>query len=336
VEASALEGAAWLAEDAQDFAEAAALFAQSDALHRALGQGERLTGLLINAALEARATGNYARATALLEQSLAQHRALGNRQGIIIGGLGLSLSRLALVLAEQGEYARAMALYDECLALARELGDREGIGLALLGLSDIARDQGDAARVRHYGAECLLTFRDLSNQWAIGFTLNNLAQATYLEGDLVQAASLAGESAAIFRALQAGPSLAEVLVTVGRIRGAQGESDAARTSLVEALTLAWAEGPRLAAVAALEEIAVQAAHHGQAWRAVRLLGTVAMLRQTMGVPPRPADQPALDNALVMARTALGSTAFANAWATGQTLPVEQVVASALVGPEEAM
>jgi tetratricopeptide (TPR) repeat protein len=132
--ASALEGAAWLAEDQHDFAQASALFAQSASLRRAPGQDEPQTGLLSNAAMEARAVGDYARATALLEESLARHRALGKREGIMHGGLGLSLAWgyrytvLALVLREQGEYARATALCEECLALARELGlSRVGI-----------------------------------------------------------------------------------------------------------------------------------------------------------------------------------------------------------------
>ncbi len=57
VRARALDGAAWLAEDERDFDQASALFARGDVLRRALGQGERLTGRLINAAMEARARG---------------------------------------------------------------------------------------------------------------------------------------------------------------------------------------------------------------------------------------------------------------------------------------
>jgi hypothetical protein len=61
VRASALEDAAWLTEDERNIALASTLFAQSAALRRALGQDERLTGLLINAAMEARTRGDYAR-----------------------------------------------------------------------------------------------------------------------------------------------------------------------------------------------------------------------------------------------------------------------------------
>jgi tetratricopeptide (TPR) repeat protein len=274
--------------------------------------------------MEARARGDYARATALLEESLAQQRALGNRGTIMSGGLGLSLTRLALVLVEQGQQARASALYEECLDLHRELGDREGIASARLGLGDLARDQGDAARVRAYCEECLRVFREYGLQWAIGFSLNNLALAAYWEGDLDLAARHAEESAALFRGLQAGPSLAEVLITLGRVRGAQGQAAAARAHLAEALTLAGAAGPRRVVAAALDELGVLTVR--QEWHGVQLLAAGAALHQAMGTPVRPADRPAIEGALAAARASLGDVAFDDAWAVGQVLPVDQIVA----------
>jgi non-specific serine/threonine protein kinase len=330
--ASALEGAAWLAEDEHDFAQASALFAESGALRHALGQDERMTVLLINEALGARARGDYAHATPLLEESLAIHRALNNRESITRGGLGLSLSRLALVLAEQGEYPRATALYDECVALHRELGDREGMAYALLGLGDIARDQGDRKRLYVYCEESLAIFRELGHT-LVGFALNNLALAAYLDGDLALAAQRAEESEAFFRQLQAEPNLAEVLVTLGRIKGAQGGTVAAQANLTEALRLAWATGPRWVVAAALEGLGVQAVRRGEAQRGVQLLGEAAQLRQAMGAPVRPADLPALDGALAAAHFTLGDVAFTAAWATGQNLPLEQVVSYAQATPD---
>ena len=335
IRAGALEGAAWLAEDEHDFAEATALLAQSAALRRALGVEQPQTGELVNAAMEARAGGDYARATGLLEESLAKHRAAGSRESIKRGGLGLSLSRLALVLAEQGAYERATALYEECLALHRALGDQEGIGSALLGLGDIARDQGDTARVRAYCEETLALFEELGHNW-VGFSLNNLALAAYLDGDLALASRRAAESMALFRDLQAGPSLAEVLVTAGRIKGAQGEATAARADLGEALTLAWAHGPRLVVAAALDEIGLQAVRKGHALHGVQILGAATALRGAMGTPVRPCDRPAREGSLATARVSLGETTFARAWGTGQSLPLDQLVARALSGPEDAI
>jgi len=325
VRASALEGAAWLTEDEHEFAQASALFVQSGALRRALGEDERTTGLLINAAMEARAGGHYTHATALLEESLARQRKLGNRESIKRGGLGLSLARLALVLAERGEHARATVLYEECLALHRALEDQEGIGNALLGLGDIARDLGDTARVREYCEETLTLFQELGHTW-VGFSLNNLALSAYLDGDLALAGRRAAESEALFRELQAGPSLAEVLVTVGRVKGKQGDEAAAQESLVEALDLAWAKGPRWVVAAALNELGLLAIQQAQAQHGVHLLAAATTLRTHMGTAVRPADRPAIEGALAAARVALSAAAFADAWAVGETLPLEQIVA----------
>jgi tetratricopeptide (TPR) repeat protein len=293
---------------------------------------------MINTAMEVRAQGDYARALAILEECLAQYRGAAHRERVLDGEPGLSrawgyrYTVLALVLREQGAYARASALCEECLALARELGNTEGIANALLGLGDLARDQGEAGRVRAYCEECLVLFRELEQQWAIGFTLNDLALAAYLEGDLALAARQAEESDSIFRGLQGGSSLAEVLITVGQIRRAQGEIAAARMSLTEALSLAWAKGPRVVMAAALDELGVQAVRQGQAEHGVHLLGAAAALRQAMGTPVRPADRPAIEAALAAAHASLGEIAFNDAWAAGQRLPVEQVVADALAGP----
>jgi predicted ATPase len=336
--ASALEGAARLAEDQHDFAQASALFAQGVSLRHALGQDERTTGVSINAAMEVRARGDYARAITILEEYLAQYRGSAHRERVMDGEQGLSrawgyrYTVLALVLREHGEYARAATLCEECLALARERGDTEGIANALLGLGDLARDQGDAGRLRAYCEECLVLFRGLDQQWAIGFTLNNLALAAYLEGDLAQAASQAEESDSFFRRLQGGSSLAEVLITVGRIRGAQGDSVAARMSLTEALSLAWAKGPRVVMAAALEELGVQAIRQGQVRRGVTLIAAAARLRETMGTPVRTADWRAIEGALATAQEALDAAPYTEAWAAGRTLPLAQVVARAGDGP----
>jgi non-specific serine/threonine protein kinase len=335
VRATATEGAAWLAEDNFEFARASELFVQSGALRRAVGQEERTAALLINAAMGARAGGDYARATALLEESLALNRMQGSRESTAHGGLELSIFRLALVLREQGEYARASTLCEECLALARKRADTEGVGLALLSMGDIARDQGDMARVRALCEESLALFRGLVQQWAIGFSLNNLALASYLDGDLALAASRADESEAIFRELQAAPSLAEVLITVGRIRGAQGEAAAARASLAEAITLAWAKGPRWVVAAALEGLGVQAVRQGRGQYGVPLLGAAATLRRAMGAPVRPSDRPAIEDALAAARMALGDAAYTGAWAAGESLPLEEVISLALQDTDAA-
>ena len=78
---------------------------------------------------------------------------------------------------------------------------------------------------------------------------------------------------------------------------------------------------------------MQAVAQGQAPKGVPLLAAAAALRRAMGAPVRPADRSSLEGALAAARAALGNAVFASTWATGQSLPLEQVAALALAATE---
>ncbi len=127
---------------------------------------------------------------------------------------------------------------------------------------------------------------------------------------------------------------AEVLVTLGRVRGAQGAAVKARERLSEALALADAAGPRIVVAAALDALGVLAVGQGALRQGVRLLAAAARLRAAMGTPVRPADRPAVEGALAAARASLGDATFTDAWAAGQALPVEQLVVHAVAIPED--
>jgi predicted ATPase/transcriptional regulator with XRE-family HTH domain len=322
-------GAAWLASGQHDYAQAAQLFEQSMALRQALGQTERETSLLVNAARQARVAGHYHRATELLEDALSQHRAQGDRRNLNSGGLGLSLYELALVIREQGHFERSAALYAESVQLHRELGDIEGVAQAMLGQSDIARDKGDIAGIRQYSTPIRVIFAQLGTQWAIGYVLNNQAVGAYLEGDLKGAAVLAGESVELFRGIHNDSSLAEVLITLGQIRRAQGDASAAYNALSEALRLAQAVGPRLLLTTALEAMAsVLVLQESPAWTA-RMLAAAATMREQMGVPMRPLDQIGVEQTRDAARAALGPSAFAALWSEAEGLTPDQLIATIL-------
>jgi tetratricopeptide (TPR) repeat protein len=296
-------------------------------LRRTLEDTAGETPLLNSAALEARAAGQYQRATALLEDAIIRRRGLDNQESLGSGGLGLSLFLLALVRREQGDFTAATALFEDCIALHREIGDREGIGLGLLGLSDIARDQGDAVGVRKYCEESLVILRELEARWAIGFALNNLTLAAYLEGNLAQALALINESVALFRAQKADGSLAEVLITFGQVVWAQEEAALAYQTLIEALQFAWAVGPRLMVAVALEGLASVVVSLKQATLAVHLLAAASTLRNQMGTPVRPVDQPAVERTLASVRATLGADTFAAIWTAAEALPLDRILSS---------
>jgi predicted ATPase/transcriptional regulator with XRE-family HTH domain len=331
----AVQGAAWLANDHQEYECARQRFEESKALQRALGktEGEIDLSLSFNAAIEARALGQYPRATALLEEVVAHYHASGIRQNLSSSGsglssLGISPFLLGLVLREQGDFAGARAIFEERVAFHRDIGDLEGVAIGLLGLSDVARDLGDGAGVREYGAESLSTLRELGMDWAVGFALNSLALAAYQEGDLAQAHTLISESVAIFRSQNADGSLAEVLTTQGHILRSRGELVEAHDALIEALRLSWLVAPRLMVVASLEGLATVLIQTEQIALAVRILGAAATLREQMQTPVKPVERTVIEQTLETARSNLSSEDFKVAWLEGQK-PLEQTLTLAL-------
>ncbi len=329
VRATALTGAAWLAHARDDFARATVLFEESTNLRRSLGETIQLEAALVNEAMLARSEGNYVRARQLLEQGLARHRDAKNRQSIGQDGLGLSLSRLALVLCEQGEYGSAEALCQESLALHRDLGDRGGIAATLLGLSDIAREQNQAERARDLAEESLKLFEELGEAWGVAFSLNNLALAAFAQGDFEHAKALAFDSTTRARTLWGGAPSAESLSSLSMIALASNDLEQARSALQESLTATRQYGPRWLVAVGLEGFAGLALREHQPKRAAWLLGASEVLRQNMGAPLSPLRRPMHERLVLETQNALEIDTWKNAYQLGGTTPLEQVIALAL-------
>jgi len=65
---------------------------------------------------------------------------------------------------------------------------------------------------------------------------------------------------------------------------------------------------------------------GQAAHAVQLCGAAARLRTEVGAPAPPPERRPLEQTITAARSNLGDTDFAAAWAQGQLSSMEQTVA----------
>lgn len=320
--AESLEAAAWLAEYQEKFAEATSLYKESAQLYQGLGKTGEAAGKLVVEAMEARAFGNYRLATALLHECLTRHRLENNCQNIKQDGIGMSLTRLGLILCEQGSYENATALYEESLALHRSLSDDHGIAITLLGMSDISREKRDAASLYTLCTESLRLFQWLNEMWGVGYSLNNLALGAYIEGNLDRAAKLADEGVALFRTRWSQASYAEVLSTAGWVALAQDEIQKSRQAFTQSLTAGWDRAPRWLLAVNLEGIAGVAMSEQDPHIAVQLLGVARTLRKSIGIPLSPLRQSIVEPLETEALSSLSPEEWSHANAIGQNLPLD--------------
>jgi predicted ATPase/class 3 adenylate cyclase/DNA-binding NarL/FixJ family response regulator len=202
--ARVLHGAGLLAHMQGDYLAARALYEESLALRRELGDRYGIASALNNLGIVAHYQGDYATARALHEESLALVREVGDTSGI-----AASLSNLGNIAFEQGDYVTARALREEGLTLMREVGDTSGIAADLGSLAEITLEQGDYVTARALYEESLTLLRGLGNTWGIAASLEGFAAVSSVQGHAEQALRLAAAAAALRQAISAPLSPAE-------------------------------------------------------------------------------------------------------------------------------
>jgi predicted ATPase len=247
--AKALNGAGVLAREQGDYDRATALYSESLALWRDLGDKRGTAATLNSLGMVVRDQGNVARAKELYEEALALRRELDDRHSI-----AATLNNLALLMGEQGDHRNAVRLYEESLALKRELGDRRGIAATLNNLGMLAREQGNHARAAALYTDSLALFRELGDTWGVGVLLNNLGRVARDRGDYRRAAALHTESLALRRDLGDKPGIAWCLEGLAAVACGEGRPERA------AMLLGAAEALRDAIGAAIP-LAERAGHH---------------------------------------------------------------------------
>ena len=97
----------------------------------------------------------------------------------------------------------------------------------------------------------------------------------------------------------------------------------------EVLELRLSLGERNGIIEVIEEVAAVVANQGQVEPATRLLGAAAAARAAISLGLRLADRLEVEQTLVIARSALSESAFAEAWTAGQCMTLDQVIVEAL-------
>ena len=325
--AKAVYAAGLLAWYQGDYDQAEALCGESLALYRELGDQQGIAYSLGRLGAVAMVRRNYATARSLFEESLAGHRKIGDKWGVAF--MFATLSRLAL---SQGEEARSHGLLEESLTLFRELGDKENVAWLLLYLAGMVTNRRDYARASSLLQEGLALLREVGNKWGIAYALRLLGQLALSQGDTAQARSRFEESLALFRKLGHRQYVAQLLSLLAGVVAVQGDYTAAYAFYEESLTISKEGGYKKSVATSLEGLAGVGAAQGEPAWAARLWGAAEALREAIGVPMTPGARASYESSVAAARTQLGEAAFADRWAEGRTMSLEQVLTT--VSPDK--
>jgi hypothetical protein len=130
--------------------------------------------------------------------------------------------------------------------------------------------------------------------------------------------------------------VASVTHNMGHMALRRGEPRSAQSSFVESLRLYQVLGSRIGMAECLAGLGAVALAKGDPLRAAHILGASERLRATTSLQFSPADQESFAQHVTAAREAAGGEeGFGAAWAAGQLIPPEVLIAEILGGVERA-
>jgi tetratricopeptide (TPR) repeat protein len=377
--------------------EARASYTQSLTLSRALGDDWRAARALLGLSYVFYHDGDYARAAALMEDSQALYFACGDSAGraTVLDALGELLNDMGdvtqavqylqqalslrqreraskgraqsmLVLAEaranQSAYRAAAGLFDQALEILRTINANASIARCHTNLAVLALAQGDDERaessldeaLRHARAidalfevaralmvqGDLLTYRRIYDRaetvyqealqliepmhipMATAMVLRPFAVLAQRQGRLTLARERLERGLSLLQG-QWRPFLAPILTALGRVVADEGDLDGAQRFLLKGLDIERSMGRPREITETLEGLAVVTLGQGRPERAVRLGAAAAGIRVAIGAPPPPYEQVVFERILVAARASLGTRTVDTLWTEAQALSWQQ-------------
>ena len=201
VRSKALNGAANLAYQCQDYTQAQGWFQERLEFEQAQGNLQALAGTLGNLANVTSELGCFTEARALFELSLAHFRDLKDTGGII-----KTLGNLAVVSWKEGQLPEACAFHEECAEFFGSAGDRNSRAVALNNSADIRITLQEYARAAMLLRESLEIGRALESRPTLVHCLTLCYFLLARRGTLEPAATLLGATEALFDRVQFAPA----------------------------------------------------------------------------------------------------------------------------------
>jgi predicted ATPase/DNA-binding SARP family transcriptional activator len=261
------------------------------------------------------------------EVCLARFRELGDRWGVVQAQELLSALDL-----QEGRYAEATARLQEGLRCAWELRISSELAVQLCRLAHVATLQGDMDRAESWLGQALAAGQELGLSTETAFAHAGLGMLAQRRGEAERARGEHDQALALFddrnRRHPLGVVVLRWIATVAEEQGDLARAAAMHHGIVEQ---ARAHASPLLLALALGGLAAVACAGGDPERAAVLLGAAAAANRSAHPPLPDQERPDFDRAAEAARRSLGERRFAAAFARGEALPFEDVIALAEQG-----
>ncbi len=238
---------------------------------------------------------------------------------------GEALVWSALAACVQSDHVDALRLANQAVRVAR--GNPVELAKALDALAFVRMSRGELAEAIDAYRDCLAVVRPLGRPLDIAKCQHCLSWAHLLNDEPEEAERLLAEVVPAYLAMGSRRCQVTALNTLGALRLAQDDVEAAGTAFVEALCTVQ---PReQIGLDAIDGLAMVAAARGDNYRAVCLAGASAALRERLHLTTAPPWQSWLRAAVDRASARLGSAAITAA-ATGRAMSEDALRTYALV------
>jgi len=235
-----LSAAGNLALERRDYSRARALWGESLALCRNLGDQRGIVSALRQLGRVAADQGDYGRAIVLNEESATLARTVEARWD-----LGAALNNLAGIALDQGDFERAVVLQEEIRAFTPELGDPWATAVSLHNLGEALFYQGDFERAVALQEQSLTLFREMGAPAGVADSLRVLGNVAREQGNFGRARDLYAESLALYLEAHDDGYIADCLESMAKIASARSQPQQAVRLLGTVETLRAAVGAPL-------------------------------------------------------------------------------------------
>ena len=310
--------------------DARAIFEESLALHRELGDKQGIALSLLHLGFVIFQNDNVERGRLMVNESLAIYRELGDKLGI-----AAVLTRLANnVDSMSNDYERGRAYLDERLAIYREIGSLAGISQSLSERGRLELWQGDYLAARRWLAQALEIQRQLGKTRNMMYTLAHLGKLVSREGDYAQAQTYYEESLSLANqtgqtGVGSGSPTGWILAELGHTSIRQGNAIAAKSFFAQSVEHFKKSGEKIGIVFALEGMASLVLTEKQPERTAQLFAWIETTREILANRRPSIEQADVDRDLAMIRAQLDEASFAAAQAAGRAMSMDEAIRYAL-------